>query len=103
MKFLKNEQVGPIKSTVESFFDSGTVKHSQQYMIPSLDQWITEYDRKFLLGDDEQPVKDVDKQELRPTQEVSKEIQEIVALKIKEKYPDGVSKEDEQKIKERIQ
>ena len=28
INFLKGEMVGPIKSTVESFFENGTVKHS---------------------------------------------------------------------------
>ena len=28
MKFLKHEGGGPIKSTVENFFETGTVKHS---------------------------------------------------------------------------
>ena len=28
LKFLKGEGSGPIKSTVESFFETGTVKHS---------------------------------------------------------------------------
>jgi hypothetical protein len=42
-------------------------------------------------------------EEKRPTDEVTLELQELIALKMKEKYSDGISKIAEQKLKESIQ
>jgi len=44
---------GMIKSMVEKFFDTGCVKHFQNYIIPSLDTWIQEHDQNFLLEQQE--------------------------------------------------
>ena len=46
---------GMIKSMVEKFFDAGCVKHFQNYIIPSLDTWIQEHDKTFLLEQQENP------------------------------------------------
>ena len=40
----------PLEKLVNKFFESGTVKNFQQYVIPSIDLWMNDYDSEFLFG-----------------------------------------------------
>ena len=64
-------------------------------MIPSLDQWLNEYDREYL----EIPVESKQEEEkisLKTTEEISCHFEQ----KLKNKFPDGIDKETEKKLKE---
>ena len=47
----KSESLGMIEELVNKFFEKGTVKKFQDYVIPCLDQWIEEFDADFLMKD----------------------------------------------------
>ena len=57
------ESMGVVKELVNKFFENGVVKKFNDYMIPSLDQWVDDNDRAFLIKDsgDKQPESEVNK------------------------------------------
>ena len=74
---------GMIKSMVEKFFDAGCVKHFQNYIIPSLDTWIQEHDKGFLLDQQEntpEPLVEPVKEEERKSSKSSVVDLEDIAL-----------------------